>query len=285
MKKILLCTDGSPYAEVCCRYAAWLAKRTHANIEAIYASDLRQFELSVVADLSGCMGIQPYQGMISQIQQMEAQKSDMIEAGTRSYFESQGLGSQFKFHTATGLLVDRIEELEKQHPDIDLVMLGKRGENANFATEHLGSSMERVVRASRKPSLVTSRKFHEIKKILFAYDGSDSCKKALQLLCRTDAFKDLELHVVTIDDGGRSDHQADQILKEAQLLLEQSNWKPTCEVLTGLAENVIADYVVSQGMDILIMGAYGHSRIRHLIIGSTTTDLIRRCHISVLLFR
>ena len=34
-----------------------------------------------------------------------------------------------------------------------------------------------------------------------------------------------------------------------------------------------------------LMGAYGHSRIRHLLIGSTTTAMIRSCHIPVLCFR
>jgi len=38
-------------------------------------------------------------------------------------------------------------------------------------------------------------------------------------------------------------------------------------------------------IDLLLMGAYGHSRIRNLIIGSTTTSMIRSCKIPVLLFR
>lgn len=37
--------------------------------------------------------------------------------------------------------------------------------------------------------------------------------------------------------------------------------------------------------DLLVMGAYGHSRIRELIIGSTTTEMIRRTKQPVLLFR
>ncbi len=32
-------------------------------------------------------------------------------------------------------------------------------------------------------------------------------------------------------------------------------------------------------------GAYGHSRIRNLIIGSTTTEMIRSCKIPIVLFR
>jgi nucleotide-binding universal stress UspA family protein len=33
------------------------------------------------------------------------------------------------------------------------------------------------------------------------------------------------------------------------------------------------------------MGAYGHSRIRQLIVGSTTTQVLRRCQIPILLLR
>jgi len=33
------------------------------------------------------------------------------------------------------------------------------------------------------------------------------------------------------------------------------------------------------------MGAYGHSRIRNLVIGSTTTEMLRSCTVPVMLFR
>jgi nucleotide-binding universal stress UspA family protein len=33
------------------------------------------------------------------------------------------------------------------------------------------------------------------------------------------------------------------------------------------------------------MGAYGHSRIRNFIIGSTTTEMVRSVKIPVMLFR
>jgi nucleotide-binding universal stress UspA family protein len=39
------------------------------------------------------------------------------------------------------------------------------------------------------------------------------------------------------------------------------------------------------GVDLLVMGAYGHGRIRSLVVGSTTTAMVRRCKIPVLMFR
>jgi nucleotide-binding universal stress UspA family protein len=43
--------------------------------------------------------------------------------------------------------------------------------------------------------------------------------------------------------------------------------------------------VQENNINLLMMGAYGHSRIRHLIIGSTTTQILRISNIPVLVFR
>ena len=53
----------------------------------------------------------------------------------------------------------------------------------------------------------------------------------------------------------------------------------------GEPEKVISGHVEKHDVDLLVMGAYGHSRIRNLMIGSTTTQMIRSCLVPVLLFR
>ena len=45
------------------------------------------------------------------------------------------------------------------------------------------------------------------------------------------------------------------------------------------------DALKSQGAALLVMGAYGHSRIRQLIVGSTTTTLLRVSELPVLILR
>ena len=51
----------------------------------------------------------------------------------------------------------------------------------------------------------------------------------------------------------------------------------------------VGDVIIGQasdaGIDLVVMGAYGHSRIRNLIIGSTTSEMIRSCLVPVMLFR
>ncbi|MCT7961041.1 universal stress protein [Laspinema sp. D1] len=55
--------------------------------------------------------------------------------------------------------------------------------------------------------------------------------------------------------------------------------------LKGVPEKAIASYITEQNISLLLMGAYGHSRIHHLVIGSTTAQMLRSSNIPVLLFR
>lgn len=48
---------------------------------------------------------------------------------------------------------------------------------------------------------------------------------------------------------------------------------------------MITNYITENNINFLIMGAYGHSRVRHLIIGSTTVQVLRSTKIPILLFR
>jgi nucleotide-binding universal stress UspA family protein len=280
MKKLLVCTDGSPYARVCCEYAAWLADRTGASIEVLYVTDLRQFEVPLVADLSGSLGIQPYQAILGQLQDLESKKARVVLDDAARVFGEAGLGDRVITTHKTGLLVDCLSDYEGSE---DLVMLGKRGENANFATEHLGSTMERVVRASDRPCLVTSRAFQDPRRLLVAYDGGESCRRAVEFLATSDMVKDLDLHIVTVVT--HSEDEALKHLREAERIMRDGGRTPICQMLHGDTEEAISSYVTSSDIGLLVMGAYGHSRIRYLIIGSTTTEMIRTCKVPVLLFR
>jgi hypothetical protein len=70
----------------------------------------------------------------------------------------------------------------------DLIVVGKRGEAADFAKLHLASNVERIVRASHKPVFVTSRQFKPNTRLLIAYDGCTSSMKAVDYVARSRLF-------------------------------------------------------------------------------------------------
>ena len=286
MKKILLCTDGSAYARVSYEYTAWLAQRLEFALEVLYVTDRRGEQAVQTPDFSGSIGIDSYQQLLNELVELEAarakinhQRAKIILQEAKQFFSARDIHN-VKLTHETGFLVDLFHKLEG---DSNLIILGKRGENANFATEHLGANMERIVRSSHKPCLVTPREFKPINRILLAYDGGKSCQKAVNYLAKLSAFNDLELHIICV--ATRGEEAALNNVETASEIVKAGGFNPIGEVLHGTPEPEMEKYVAAHNIDFLIMGAYGHSRIRHLVIGSSTAQMLRSSHIPVLLFR
>jgi nucleotide-binding universal stress UspA family protein len=163
-----------------------------------------------------------------------------------------------------------------------MIVVGKRGEAADFARGHLGSNLERIVRAAHKPVLVAPRAFRPVSKVLVAYDGGVSAMKAVDHIARNPLFTGLPVTIVTV---GAQSPASKNGLAEAAAKIEAAGLPVETRLLAGQPEAVLGKLVEDEGFDLLVMGAYGHSRIRNLIIGSTTTELLRSCRVPVLLLR
>jgi nucleotide-binding universal stress UspA family protein len=178
-----------------------------------------------------------------------------------------------------GDLLDAVREVEN---DIRAIIIGKRGEGADSAKGHLGTNLERIVRSSKVPVFVASREFKPISKVLVAYDGSASAKIAIERMSKSPVFTDLEVCVLCV---GQDQTRAQATAEEAVAKLQSAKIAATPRAATGEPEEVLAKLVSDEGFNLLVMGAYGHSRIRRLIIGSTTTAMIQTVKIPVLLYR
>lgn len=285
--KILLCTDGSAYAQVSYEYVAWWAKRLdNPEIKVLYVTDHRKEKAVKTKDFSGSIGVDAYQQLLDKLVEIESdraklnhQRAKYILHQAQDFLGEHGIEEVQTIHE-TGFLIDLFHQFEA---DTDVIVLGKRGETANFATEHLGVNMERLVRASHKPCLVTPREFKPINRVLLAYDGGISCQKALNYISKSPIFKELELHIMMVANKKKA--SATEQVQVAQEIAELAGLKPICQVLSGEPEAMMEEYIDQHDIDFLIMGAYGHSRIRNLVIGSTTAQILRGSHIPVLLFR
>jgi nucleotide-binding universal stress UspA family protein len=83
--------------------------------------------------------------------------------------------------------------------------------------------------------------------------------------------------------GGATDAVAQGLEADAQAMLEAAGERVETEILPGQPETALGKLVEEAPFDLLVMGAYGHSRIRSLIIGSTTTEMIRSCKVPIVL--
>ncbi len=163
-----------------------------------------------------------------------------------------------------------------------MIIIGKRGEAADFAKLHLGSNLERVVRSATKPVMVASRTFKPINKFLIAFDGGESAMKAVRHIASGKLFTGLPCVLLCV--GKPTDSLQDK-LDDAAGLLRKAGYAVEAGFETGEPEDVIKNRIEADSIDLLVMGAYGHSRIRNLIIGSTTTEMVRSCQVPVMMFR
>ncbi|HHJ1901049.1 TPA: universal stress protein, partial [Pseudomonas aeruginosa] len=67
--------------------------------------------------------------------------------------------------------------------------------------------------------------------------------------------------------------------------LQAAGFEVTVSLAAGDAQDVIARTVREQAIDMLIMGAFGHSPVRSLLFGSKTTELLRSSRVPTLLLR
>lgn len=282
-QKIVALVDGSIYSASVCDHAAWIASRTGAPVELIHVLGRR--EASDTHDHSGAIALGARTALLEELAALDAQRARLISHRGRAILDdAQALLEKAGVTEVTTRLRhgDIVEAVADAEADARVILIGKRGEAADFAKGHLGSNLERIIRASHKPVFVASRVFKPISKVLVAYDGGASAMKAVDHIARSPLFQGLSVHVVTV---GTAAPEVTKGLVDARAMLKAAGIEAETSVLPGQPETALAKLVEEAQFDMLVMGAYGHSRIRSLIIGSTTTEMIRSCKVPVVLMR
>lgn len=285
MSRLIAFIDASIYANSVCDHAAWVAKRMSADVEVLHVLGRRDMSANEV-NLSGALDADARDHLLAELSELDAQKAKLAQKRGRlvlqhakERLEAFGLAS-VTTRLRIGDLVDTLHEYEIS---ADLIVIGKRGEAADFAKLHLGSNIERVVRASSKPIFIASREFKPIERVLIAYDGGASIEKAITYLSEAkDAFAGLSL---TLLKAGEDTSDAKARVDAATAKLRQAGYDIDSRIVRGDPEQVISEAVETDRFNLLVMGAYGHSRIRNLLVGSTTTAMIRSCKVPIVLFR
>jgi nucleotide-binding universal stress UspA family protein len=281
--KIIALVDGSIYSESVCHHAAWISQRTRAPVELVHVLGRR--EAPDKTDLSGAIRLGARTKLMEELAELDAQRAKLINHRGRAILEDaraivdQAGVTEITTRLRHGDIVEAVAELEDE---ARVILIGKRGEAADFARGHLGSNLERIVRASHRPVFVASRAFRPIAKVLVAYDGGISAMKAVDHIARSPLFQGLEVLVVTVDSETPPVRKR---LEDAKALLKAAGLAAETAILPGQPETALGKLVEEAGFDLLVMGAYGHSRIRSLIIGSTTIAMIRSCKVPVVLMR
>ncbi len=281
--RVLACIDGSSYTPAVCDAAVWASQRLDAPLKFLHALQRKQEVTSI--DLSGSIGLDARESLLEELVALDEKRNKLaMERGRQILSIAKDRARAAGNESVDGCqrhggLVETLTELQE---GIRLLVLGQRGEAASVASEHLGSHLERVVRTMKRPILVTPAEFNAPKQVMLAFDGSATTRKGVDMVAGSPLLRGLPCHLVM---AGSDTAEKRAKLEQARKTLEDAGIKAPTAILPGDSELVLRQYQQDNGIDLIIMGAYGHSRIRRLLIGSTTTAMLRQSVVPVLLLR
>lgn len=283
--KVLACIDSSRYAVSVCDHAAWAASRLGEPVELLHVLERHATDPAIAPDRSGRLGVDSREALLRQLVELDEQRNRLAQEAGRHLLDEAaarvraGGVERVIQRLAHGELVDHIPQHEA---DARLVVIGRRGEAEDRAAQHLGRNLERIVRASQRPIVIAAQDFRPPRRFLLAYDGGASAERAVDALVRNPVLTDADGHVLLVGEGTATERQRlDGVLTR----LTDAGYTVTGVIRSGDPDHRIPETVAAEEIDLLVMGAYGHSRIRTLMVGSTTTAVLRTCPVSMLVVR
>mgnify|MGYP001547374288 FL=1 len=282
--KIMACVDQSHFADDVTDAAAWAAARLGAPMELLHVID-RHPERGSGEDHSGAIGIDAQESLLTQLSESEADRSRALREQGRKFLHRLRERAREKglAHVDMRQRYGQLEEtLLEQQAGVGLVVLGRRGESAESTGRDLGRNVERVVRALSQPILAVTEGFVPPERLLIAFDGSAVTRRGVELVAQSPLFAGLAVTVLT---SGKPARDAEKKLEWAERTLTDSGLPCAAILKPGDPEANIAQAIRERDIQLLVMGAFGHSPLRSMLLGSRTAELLRASRIPTLMLR
>lgn len=283
-KQIIACVDESGYSNAVADCAAWVSEQIKAPIEFLHAID-RHLEQGSGEDHSGIIGFDAQEALLNKLLEQEHKQTRLAREKARLFLHglrertSKLTSSQIDTRLRHGSLVDTLKERE---PNARVVVMGRKGEASLNSNREIGHHFEAAVRAINKPVLGVQAEFSAPSRFLFAFDGSVVSKKGIQIVLESKLFQGMTGVLLMCGKGSQG---AEKLLKDSAAGLTQAGIATEFDQVSGEVVEQVIEGIQKHNADLLVLGAYTHSPIRHFFFGSKTSDILRATSIPALLLR
>jgi len=282
LRDLVVLLDGSARDEIKLAVAVTLARRHDAHL-----TGLCPLELLLPADMAFALGGYPdlwaMPEFARQIEDQAKAKAAVIEAGFREVLRREGINGDWQLDAGP-----LIAAVARRAQVADLIIIGQADpDNPPPATAR--TLIEDVLTTAGRPLLLIpyAGRFDTIgTNALVGWtptrESARAVHDALPLL--TPSAKVTVLTVETPSTG-----RDDKVLPTADIAEHLSRHgldvsAARTVVSDGLSPaDALLDYASDRGADLLVVGGYGHSRTREMIMGGVTRDLLRHMTLPVLI--
>jgi len=241
---------------------------------------------SVRRDLSGSIGVDSRQILLQELSEIDERRAKVAN----NYSAALVNDAKSYINSHFDVAVDIYQRHSKLLPAIEhfsdmnrAIVMGRRGEDHKNSRINIGSQIETVARASNVPILICSEPFQEPSSYMIAFDASKTAIKVIKRIAKSEVLKKLPGHLVMV---GNHDSTSKNSLSAAAAELLNAGYSIDCHHLPqGDAVNGLLNFQLEHHIDIMVIGAYGHSKWQQMFLGSTTTEILASTVSPVILVR
>ncbi|WP_087543918.1 universal stress protein [Acinetobacter sp. WCHA29] len=277
MNRVIACIDSSPCIEAVAEAAAWVAKQTQRELVLLQILDYYPASYHL-GEISGVIGFESNAMLLKELAELEQKQSELALDYSNNLLKhiSELIEKQY------GLTSTKIQEkgdfLEQSFnilKENDVVIIGRVGERAAEKNKPIGSNVENFIRGANCTVITVGEHFEPPKRFIFAYEYSPTCQKMLQRIAQSDLLKKLQCHLLYVGDHPEMLAEPEKYLKDVGL-----------DVIPiyrygDVAQNIL-EYQREHDIQLIVLGAFSHSKIHQFFLGSITTTIFRNANVPLL---
>lgn len=280
---VLACIDGSKFSEAVVDYGTWISRTVQKPLTLLHNIERRRVQ---EFDLSGSLEPDLRVKLLEELTELEAKSSKiLLEQGKQMLSQAEARaqrGGAFEVARLQrhGSLTESLIEMEEE---IRVLVMGIRGEDHENGPNQIGAQLERAIRNMHRPVLIVNRPYTKPpERIMLAYDASEAARKGLEMVTTSPLYQGMKCHLVHVAKDAKT---GSNVLSGAVTQLKAAGLDVETAQLQGEVEDVLLQYQNQHEIDMTVMGAFGHGRMRELLFGSVTINMLCRSQVPLLLLR
>jgi nucleotide-binding universal stress UspA family protein len=279
LKEILVCLEASPSTEAATKTAITIARDNGGKLVGLAIVDEPDIRAGSATGIGGASYKRERDDAL--VADAHKQAADWLALFERRCREAKVPAQALEVVGRPAAAI--LAETEKR----DLTVMGR---DANFRFETEGEdpqTRESILHHATRPVLLVPERPSSApaelgKKVVIAYDGSGAAKRAISSFATSGLAARREIHVATVDDDGA---EAWEMANKAVEMLKPFNVAATGHNIVSALSNIEALFAFATeiGAGLMVMGAFAHSRLKHLFQGSVTRGLVEKTTIPLYL--
>lgn len=283
MNKIITCIDGSAITSAVTEAGKWAAKKLNKPL--CFLHIIEKSQQHGADDYTGAIGLGAQSALLEEMTRLDEQKSKLALTLGNDLLDSVAEdAATYGIETVETIQRhgDIVEELMALEQLTRLIVIGRKGAGHAHEFKALGSHIETLLRKATQPIFIVPEAFSPPKSFMIAYDGRESADRTLQKVLDGGLLHGIDCHLVAVKNN-------EVMLKEkfdtAKNKLIERGLNVIPALLEGDINEQLTRYQQEQNIELIVMGAFGHSRLRQFFVGSNTLKMLENTEVPLIIMR